>query len=146
MPIALKIDIPCSDFVFEGTCKACYSAEASTDSIKLGLGLSRGYGSSGPFRQPLSERGLLWAVGLLRRQNVYPADIGLVFPVVASRHMQLLPLAFSDECYSATITSGLTPTCYIEQITWQVHGSSSAIRPFPGDVMVLLMVPSISHR
>ena len=39
-----------------------------------------GYGSSGPFRQALSERGLLWAVGLSRRQNVYPADIGLVFP------------------------------------------------------------------
>lgn len=40
-----------------------------------------GYGSSGPFRQALSERGLLWAVGLSRRQNVYPADIGLVFPI-----------------------------------------------------------------
>ena len=42
-----------------------------------------GYGSSGPFRQALSERGLLWAVGLSRRQNVYPAGIGLVFPVAA---------------------------------------------------------------
>jgi SRSO17 transposase len=40
-----------------------------------------GYGSSGPFRQALSKRGLLWAVGLSRRQNVYPADVGLVFPV-----------------------------------------------------------------
>src|SRR5271155_4132992 len=40
-----------------------------------------GYGSSGPFRQALSERGLLWAVGLSRRQNVYPADVDLVFPV-----------------------------------------------------------------
>ena len=30
-----------------------------------------GYGSSGPFRQALSERGLLWAVGLSRRQNVW---------------------------------------------------------------------------
>ena len=43
-----------------------------------------GYGSSGPFRQALSERGLLWAVGLSRRQNVYPADVGLIFPVVKS--------------------------------------------------------------
>ena len=33
-----------------------------------------GYGSSGPFRQALSERGLLWAVGLSRRQNVYPVS------------------------------------------------------------------------
>ena len=40
-----------------------------------------GYGSSGPFRRALSERGLLWAVGLSRRQNVYPADVGLIFPV-----------------------------------------------------------------
>jgi SRSO17 transposase len=40
-----------------------------------------GYGSGGPFRQALSERGLLWAVGLSQRQNVYPADIALTFPV-----------------------------------------------------------------
>jgi SRSO17 transposase len=40
-----------------------------------------GYGSSSSFRQALSERGLLWAVGLSRRQNVYPADVALVFPV-----------------------------------------------------------------
>src|ERR1700751_4779903 len=40
-----------------------------------------GYGSSGPFRQALSERGLKWAVGLSRRQNVYPADVALIFPV-----------------------------------------------------------------
>jgi SRSO17 transposase len=46
-----------------------------------------GYGSSGPFRQALSERGLLWAVGLSRRQNVYPADVALVFPVATTgRH------------------------------------------------------------
>jgi SRSO17 transposase len=40
-----------------------------------------GYGSSGPFRQALSERGLMWAVGLSRRQTVYPADVDLIFPV-----------------------------------------------------------------
>lgn len=40
-----------------------------------------GYGSSGLFRQALSERDLKWAVGLSRRQNVYPADIALIFPV-----------------------------------------------------------------
>src|ERR1700690_360028 len=40
-----------------------------------------GYGSSGPFRQALSERGLRWGVGLSRRQNVYPADVALIFPV-----------------------------------------------------------------
>jgi SRSO17 transposase len=40
-----------------------------------------GYGSSGPFRRALSERCLNWAVGLSHRQNVYPADTALVFPV-----------------------------------------------------------------
>jgi SRSO17 transposase len=40
-----------------------------------------GYGSSGPFRQALSQRGLLWAVGLSRRQNVYPANVALIFPI-----------------------------------------------------------------
>jgi SRSO17 transposase len=40
-----------------------------------------GYGSSGPFRQALSERDLKWAVGLSRRQNVYPAGVALTFPV-----------------------------------------------------------------
>ena len=42
---------------------------------------ARAYRSSGPFRQALSERGLLWAVGLSRRQNAYPADVALIFPV-----------------------------------------------------------------
>jgi SRSO17 transposase len=46
-----------------------------------------GYGSSGAFRQALSARGLLWAVGLSRRQNVYPADVALTFPVAkAGKH------------------------------------------------------------
>jgi len=43
-----------------------------------------GYGSSSSFRQALSERGLLWAVGLSRRQNVYPADVDLIFPVATT--------------------------------------------------------------
>lgn len=40
-----------------------------------------GYESSGPFRQALSERDLNWAVGLSWRQNVYPANVALIFPV-----------------------------------------------------------------
>lgn len=40
-----------------------------------------GYGLSAPFRQALSQRGLRWAVGILRHQKVYPADVGLIFPV-----------------------------------------------------------------
>src|SRR6201997_5119246 len=40
-----------------------------------------GYGSSGPFRQALNERGLAWAVGGSRPQNVFPADVPPIFPV-----------------------------------------------------------------
>src|SRR5271155_3685517 len=55
---------------------------AIASGVRFGCVLAdSGYGSSGPFRQALSERGLLWAVGLSRRQNVYPADVALIFPV-----------------------------------------------------------------
>src|SRR4030081_225824 len=40
-----------------------------------------GYGLSAPFRQGLTERGLLWAVGILGRQKVYPAGVKLIFPL-----------------------------------------------------------------
>jgi SRSO17 transposase len=52
-----------------------------------------GYGSSGPFRQALTERGLLWAVGLSRRQNFYPADVALTFPIakVGNRRKYHIP-------------------------------------------------------
>lgn len=39
-----------------------------------------GYGSGAAFRQALSERNLLWAVGLSSRQTVYAADVKLTFP------------------------------------------------------------------
>lgn len=38
------------------------------------------YGSSAEFRQALSARGLRWAVGVLRTQKVYPADVRLAPP------------------------------------------------------------------
>ena len=34
-----------------------------------------GYGTSAAFRRALSARGLTWAVGILRLQTVYPADV-----------------------------------------------------------------------
>ncbi len=50
--------------------------------VRFGCVLANsGYGSSGAFRQALSARRLNWAVGLSRRQNVYPADVALIFPV-----------------------------------------------------------------
>src|SRR5216684_6560374 len=40
-----------------------------------------GYGMSAPFRHALSKRGLLWAVGMSRRQKVYPTDVTMIWPV-----------------------------------------------------------------
>ena len=40
-----------------------------------------GYGLSAPFRQGLSARGLVWAVGFPRHQKVYPAEAKLIFPI-----------------------------------------------------------------
>ena len=45
-----------------------------------------GYGSSAPFRHALSERGLLWAVGMSRRQMVYPTDVAMIFPTDKARN------------------------------------------------------------
>jgi SRSO17 transposase len=39
-----------------------------------------GYGISAPFRQALSTLGLLWAVGTVRIQKVYPADVNMIAP------------------------------------------------------------------
>lgn len=51
-----------------------------------------GYGSSGSFRQALSQRGLLWAVGLSRRQNVYRADVTEIFPVAKIGRRRKYPI------------------------------------------------------
>jgi SRSO17 transposase len=39
-----------------------------------------GYGTSGAFRRALTARGLVWAVGVLSNQLVYPADVTLRRP------------------------------------------------------------------
>src|SRR6478752_6370387 len=40
-----------------------------------------GYGSSAPFRQGLTTRGLAWAVGIPRHLKVYPVGVKLIWPV-----------------------------------------------------------------
>jgi SRSO17 transposase len=53
-----------------------------TAGVRFGMVLAdAGYGVSAPFRQGLSARGLTWAVGIPRHQKVYPAEVGLLFPV-----------------------------------------------------------------
>src|SRR5919206_658886 len=50
--------------------------------VRFGLVVAdAGYGISAAFRQALSARGLLWAVGIPRIQKVYPADVELMGPI-----------------------------------------------------------------
>ena len=65
-----------------------------------------GYGSSGAFRQALSERGLLWAVGLSRRQNVYPADVALIFPVAKAGKPRKYHIPYQPPVAAETLLAG----------------------------------------
>lgn len=61
-----------------------------------------GYGSSAPFRHALSERGLVWAVGMSRRQTVYPTDVAMIFPTEKARkprkhHIPNMPPVCAEE-------------------------------------------------
>jgi len=68
---------------------------ARADGVRFGSVLAdAGYGSSAAFRAGLSARGLLWAVGVLPTQKVYPADVTLSVapqPVVGRRPRHPLP-------------------------------------------------------
>ncbi|MFG1377784.1 IS701 family transposase [Xanthobacter autotrophicus ATCC 700551] len=53
-----------------------------TAGVRFGCVLAdAGYGLSAAFRQGLSARGLIWAVGVGGRQKVYPAGVALTFPM-----------------------------------------------------------------
>lgn len=61
-----------------------------------------GYGASAPFRHALSERGLVWAVGMSRRQTVYPTDVAMIFPTEKARkprkhHIPNMPPVCAEE-------------------------------------------------
>ncbi len=51
-----------------------------------------GYGGSAAFRRGLSERGLIWAVGVLRTQNVYPPTVELRWPTAATGRPRRQPV------------------------------------------------------
>lgn len=58
---------------------------ALADGVRFGIVLAdAGYGSSAAFRASLTQRNLLWAVGVLPTQKVYPADVQLNMPIPSS--------------------------------------------------------------
>jgi len=55
-----------------------------------------GYGVSAAFRQGLSERGLIWAVGIPKVQNVYPTTVQLHWPKAETGRPRKHPLPSED--------------------------------------------------
>ncbi len=55
---------------------------AMTAGVRFGCVLAdAGYGLSAPFRQGLTARGVVWAVGIPRHLKVYPVGVKLIWPV-----------------------------------------------------------------
>jgi SRSO17 transposase len=60
--------------------------------VRFGVVLAAaGYGLSAPFRQGLSARGLIWAVGVPRHLKVYPVDVQMIEPPPESRRRRAIP-------------------------------------------------------
>ena len=62
-----------------------------------------GYGVSAAFRQGLSERGLVWAVGIPRVQNVYSPEVGLHWPRAATGRPRKHPVPSEDPVAAETM-------------------------------------------
>jgi SRSO17 transposase len=82
-----------------------------------------GYGISAPFRQALSALGLLWAVGTVRIQKVYPANVQMITPP-PSRGRSRTRLIPDQE--AVTAEAMLTKASW-RQVTWR-HGTKGALR------------------
>ena len=74
-----------------------------------------GYGMSAPFRQALSERGLLWAVGIPRHQKLYPADVALVFPTAGRGRPRLRHIPDSASASAQSVLAGAA----WRSVTWR---------------------------
>jgi SRSO17 transposase len=87
--------------------------------VRFGIALAdAGYGASAAFRQGLGERDLAWAVGILRTQKIYGADVKLVPP--GGRKRRLVP---DQEPREAEAVLAELPW---RRVTWR-HGSKGPL-------------------
>jgi SRSO17 transposase len=82
-----------------------------------------GYGISAAFRQGLSALGLLWAVGTVRVQKVYPADVQMI-PAPPTRGRARKRLIPDVEAVAA---EAMLATARWRQITWR-RGTKGPLR------------------
>lgn len=78
-----------------------------------------GYGNSAGFRHGLSERGLLWAVGILPSQKVFSADVHLAPPVQPPTGRPQKHATPSEKSRPAQAVIGALPKEAWKQITWR---------------------------
>jgi SRSO17 transposase len=87
--------------------------------VRFGIVLAdAGYGASAAFRHGLDERGLTWAVGILRNQKVYDADVELVPPTGRKRR----PVPDQEPQDAEVVLAGLP----WRRVTWR-HGSKGPL-------------------
>jgi SRSO17 transposase len=82
-----------------------------------------GYGISAPFRQALSALGLRWAVGTVRIQKVYAADVQMITPP-PSRGRSRTRLIPDQEAVTA---EAMLATASWRQVTWR-RGTKEPLR------------------
>jgi SRSO17 transposase len=82
-----------------------------------------GYGISAAFRQGLSARTLLWAVGIPRLQKVYPADVELSWPTTGRGRPRQHPIPSTEAVAAEDMLSGVR----WRPITWR-RGTKGPLR------------------
>ena len=75
-----------------------------------------GYGLSAPFRQGLSARDLVWAVGIPKHQKVYPLDVSLIFPVAGRGRLRKNPIPDTLSIAAETMLADASWT----SLSWRV--------------------------
>jgi SRSO17 transposase len=96
-----------------------------------------GYGISAAFRLGLSARGLLWAAGIPKVQNVYPPTVELRWPRAATRRPRKHPLPSEEPVAAAAMLANAA----WRPVSWRLgtkgplaaEFAASRVRPAEGD-------------
>jgi SRSO17 transposase len=97
-----------------------------------------GYGAGAAFRRGLSERGLLWAVGVLKVQNVYPARVELLWPKAAGGRPRKRPVPSEAPVAAEAMLAGVA----WRRISWR-HGTKG---PLAAEFAALRVRPAEGER
>src|SRR5690348_15883844 len=97
-----------------------------------------GYGAGAAFRRGLDERGLHWAVGVLKVQNVYPATVELLWPKAARGRPRKRPVPSEAPVAAEAMLAGAA----WRRISWR-HGTKG---PLAAEFAALRVRPAEGER